>query len=417
VTWTCPAGGLAIISVTVSGASGFSAFTAGAVESVGAAAAAFSINKAATSNFFIYGITGNGGTNISASCDINLFSNATNANSFLYLSSCTLDVKAASTSAQLNIGQSGTSFGEQSTKVTALNCTFICSGSRAGTLSLLGSKLFLELINPTFSMTGGTKPAILFDMGLVGDEAVVVIRDGDISGYNVSSGAYFNVANFASTRVTIQNCKTSSTPALTTGTWSANGTGNLLVLNADSANTLYVFHYDNAYGTLDAETTDFVTTGGAHFNGSPIAWKVVTKSTASEFAPFILPPLVIWNTTTTAQTSAIEIAQVNGAAALTDRQIWSDLDYPASASFPNGSWQSNRSGQPFVGTGVAHATSTNPWTVPNIGASPVTQKLQSGTATTPATFTAAAVGPIQSKISIGVATLTLWINPNIDGIT
>jgi hypothetical protein len=54
--------------------------------------------------------------------------------------------------------------------------------------------------------------------------------------------------------------------------------------------------------------------------------------------------------------------------------------------------------------------------VPNIGANPVTQKLQSGTATTPAAFTAAATGLITSQISIGVATLTLWINPAIDGI-
>jgi hypothetical protein len=131
----------------------------------------------------------------------------------------------------------------------------------------------------------------------------------------------------------------------------------------------------------------------------------------------VLPPLSIWNTTTTAQTYAIEFAQVNGAAALTDRQVWSDIDYSNSTSVPSYTRTSNRSAGPFVTTGVAHATSTNPWTVPNIGANPVTQKFQSGTATTPASFTASTAGLLMSVIKIGVASLTVWINPQIDGVT
>jgi hypothetical protein len=54
--------------------------------------------------------------------------------------------------------------------------------------------------------------------------------------------------------------------------------------------------------------------------------------------------------------------------------------------------------------------------VPNIGANPVTQKLQSGSATTPASFTASATGLLMSVIKVGVASLTVWINPAIDGV-
>jgi hypothetical protein len=415
ITWTPPATGCAIVSGTPTGPTSGTAFTpyvAGAIESVGASSNLFTIASVDASSFYVYGVTCNGGSNNSGSCDVAI-SGTTLAQNSKVFDHCTFTINSVATTAQILLG-AGASGSIRANEIGFYNCTFRCATSRLATLILIG-QASIKMISPTFVMSGASKPVVLFAANNITDAGSIYIKDADMTGYAVSGGAYFDVSAFGREQVILENTKISATPTLLTGTWPA-GIGSILLRNVDSGNTTYVFHYANALGTLDAEVTDYVTTGGAQFNGAPIAWKVVTTGAASEFNPFVLPPLSIWTTLTTAQTYAIEIAQVNGAAALTDRQIWSDIEYAASASFPNYTWQSNRSAGPFITTGVAHATSTNPWTVPNIGANPVTQKLQSGTATTPAAFTAAATGLITSQISIGVATLTLWINPAIDGI-
>lgn len=410
ITYTPPAGGLAIISVTPSGAASFSAFTAGAAEAVGAAAQAFSIAGAAGSAMYMYGVSMTAGTNSSTSSSFNI--NATlSVHSKLVMHTCTISCPSTATGATIYFGPTAAS-SSLTGYIRAINCTFVFSSKTPSTGAMTFRTCDCEIINPTFSF-GATKQSPLI-VGLLGCVGKVIIRDGDMSSY--SGTAIVGVSLIDTLQVILQDMKLNATPTLKTGTWNA-ASGSIWVRNSDSANTLYTFQYESAYGSLVAENTDFVTTGGASFNGAPVAWKIVTSSLASEFSPFILPPLSIWNNTTTAQTYAIEFAQVNGASALTDRQIWSDIDYAASASFPNYTFASNRNAQPFVGTGVAHATSTNPWTVPNIGANPVTQKLQSGTATTPATFTAAAKGLLVAQVRVAVATLTMWMNPAIDGVT
>jgi hypothetical protein len=403
ITWTPPAGGVAIISVTPSGASGYSAFTPGAAESVGNAASAFTISGAAGSGMYINGMVINGGTAANAACIITLMS-AVNSQSLIEAVNCTFDIKT-SAAATINIGAaSGTS--GLSNRFRAKGCTFIRSGSNTATFILM-VRATAELVNPTFSMTGASKPAALFGASNKSNQGHLIVRDADLTGH--AATGYFDLTNWTEVTAIVENCKLHATPTLTTGTWGG-GNGSVLFRNCDSADTTYTFVYVNSYGTLTAENTDYVTTGGAQFNGAPVAWKVITTALATEFNPFILPPLAIWNTTVSAQTADIEIAQVNGATAFTDRQIWSDIDFAASASFPNYTNQSNRNAQPFLGTGAAHATSTNTWTVPNIGASPVKQKLQN-------TFTAAETGLLTSQIKVGIASTTLWVNPAIDGVT
>jgi hypothetical protein len=406
ITWTPVTGNIAIISVNRAGGD---AWLAGASESVGAASNFFRIANIGGSALYVYGMTLNAGTNASSACDIDLLiSGSATTFSKLTLDTCTLDLKAADANAQIVLGIASTGGAQRSSRIKMINSTIIVSGSRAGTAIALQSSE-CEFINPTFSMTGATKPAALFGVMAINETGSIRVRDGDVTGYAVASSAYVSVTNAAQARVIFENLKLSSAPTIISGTWPI-GRGSITLRNCDSGDTTYTFQYITHCGTLTAENTDYVTTGGAQFNGAPIAWKIITTAACNEGLPFVLPPLSEWNTSTGAQTAAIEIAQVNGAAALTNRQIWSDLDFPASASFPNYTYQTNRNANPFTGTGAAHATSTNPWTVPNIGASPVLQKLENA-------FTAAETGLLKSEISVGIASTTLWLNPALDGLT
>ena len=174
----------------------------------------------------------------------------------------------------------------------------------------------------------------------------------------------------------------------------------------DSGNTTYKFHYEDPWGTLDASTSIYV---GAdpQFNNAGIGWTIVTTSAANEARPFITPPIFEWTTSTSAQTSLIQFAQASGATKLTDRDIWSSIEFANSASFPSYTYQTNRNAQPFTGTPANQPDSTATWTGLT---TPVTQQLSNG-------FTASATGLLKGQVYISKASTTVYVSPSFEGIT
>ncbi len=390
ITWTIPTGNIAIISVTPSGASSYSAFTAGGAETVGAANAAFTVTPAAGTSLYLFGMSLTSGT--TSGNDLGLFTSSNIAN--WRSLSCTFAVPGAGTGSQILLA-SGTASG---TIFDSRNDTYLCSGSRAGTFITFGSGQ-ITLTNPTISLTGGTKPAVCFDfVTLVSSK--IVIQDADLTGYAVTSGAYFNIATiFNTANVVMRNCKISATPTLTTGTFPS-GNASFTLRNVDSGNTDYIFQYTNFFGTLTADAS-VSKSGGASFNGTPISWKIVTTANANEGKPFVTPPMLIWDATTTSQTPNISIAQASGATNLTDRNIWPTQDFAASASATNYTFQSGRNAQPFIGSAVDWPADSGPtWS----GISTPNKQLLSAGA-----FTAARAGLVAATISVGIATTTLYI--------
>jgi hypothetical protein len=402
ITWTPPAGNVAIISVNRSGGN---AWAAGAIENVGGSASAFLVNGAAGSAMFVYGMTLRGGASASASCVITILG-TNSVNSYFEAKACTLDL-AASTSnlPQIHLGQ-GSNGSSRALSIKLNDCTFLCSGSRFGNFISINSTV--EIVNPTISLTGANKPAGLFSTNLVNNHDRMLIRDGTIAGYNVSGGAYFDLTNMAGIEVTLVNLITSSTPALTTGSWPAGGTGSITQRNVDSANTDYVFSYQNARGTLTVDTGVYMD-GGASFNSQNVSWKIVTTSAASEFTPFVTPPLAIWDTSTSAQTATWDIVR-DSATNLTDRDIWPAIDYAASGTTTQYTAGSGRNANPFTGTGTNWAASSETWTGTGSFTNPNKQTMSIA-------LTAARDGLLQGRVYVGLASATIYLNPQIAGIS
>lgn len=400
ITWTPPAGGIAIISVLRSGASSFT-WAAGAAELVGAANGAFIIAPVAGASIYVYGMTIKSGTNNNTACSIGLANTGT-AYTPLEMYNCTFDLpNAAATVITLGNATTNTAL---TSPIRLINCIFNRTGSNTGNyLNMNNGKV--EIINPTVSFTGASKPANLIQYGNTVQSGTIAVRNGDISGF--TGTAIVSVTNLNSQPIVLENLSLHATPTLTSGSWPG-GTGSITVRNCDSDDTTYVFQYINAYGTLTADTSVYVTSGGAVFNGAGASWKIVTTAACNEAFPFVTPALFVWDTTLTAQTSAIEFIRDN-ATALTDRDIWSDLDFAASASLPNYTNQTNRNANPFTGTAADQPTSTIAWTGTGGFSNPTKQKLQNG-------FTAAETGLLQARISVGVASTTLYIDPFIGGV-
>ena len=118
------------------------------------------------------------------------------------------------------------------------------------------------------------------------------------------------------------------------------------------------------------------------------------------FQPLPLDPIVIWNDLTgSSKTATVEIAS---ASTLTNAEVWLEVEYPLSASFPLGAVVTSRvtgvpSGSPGNVTSSAASWASSPGT---------TQKLQ-------VPFTPQQKGPIKARVFVGKASQTLYVDPLI----
>lgn len=400
ITWTMPTGNIAIISVDRSNGD---AYLAGATESIGAATNLFSFTVVEGSSLYSRGITFNSGTVNNTLCRIEMVPTAS-ANALVEFVNCTFDVKSANAFTQLNLGAS-TSGGSRSLVFKLISCSFITSGSRAGSMIGLGD-CNVEIVDPTFSTTGATKPTSLFAARNIADNMTLLIRDGDLTGYAVSGGSYFLVTSIAAGHIVGENLKLSATPALVGGTWNP-GESDISLRNCDTGHGITSFDYLNAYGTLTDSVSVYADSSAA-FAGVGVSWTITTTSICSENTPFYLP-LAIWGTTLTSQTASVEIVADN-ATSLTDREFWLELSYPASGSFTNYAVGNDRNTVPFLGTPVDQASSSVSWTGTGGYSNLNKQKAE-------VAFTAADVGLIKGKVAIAKASVTLNVDPRLRGVT
>jgi len=395
ITWTPPAGRVAIISVNRAGSD---AWLAGASESVGAANVAFTVANAAASSMYVYGVTLNGATNSSSSATITL-ANVGGVSSALELVGCTLDLKTANATATIALGAAAGST-VRYTRIKLVNCTIIISGSRAGS-GITVNNAVADFSGCTVSATGGSVPAQLFSIGSTASAPVVEIRDSTLSGY--AGAAYFAVTNLVAAQITLTNVRLNATPTITTGTW-AGGPGFITLRNVDSGNTIDSFEFRNAYGTL-TENASIYAASGASFNSAGISWQIVTTSECNESFPFVCPWLRIWNTVTTAQTATVETIRDN-ATPLTDREIWFDLSYPNSASLPTGTTATDRNANPLTGTAVNQTSSSTSWTGTGGFSNPDKRTLD-------VALTTNVVGPVRGRPVVAKASTTLYVSPKL----
>lgn len=398
------AASVAIISVNRNGSTttGYSAWLAGATETVGANTFGFAIAQTGAQNLYIFGMvfvpnTGNSSANIISVC---VTAEAVNKN--VVLESCTFSVVSTiTTNPSLAFGPTSGSAHVMS-NITLRNCTINTKNATTGAgIGLRNAKI--TFVNLTVGYAGANKAAFLFD-SFTGVVPSVDIIDSDLSGYEKSGGAYIDLANFRGGDIRFVNCKLSGTPSLTSGTWQTNAVS-ITLINTDSADTKTVFDFRNRLGTILA-TTSIYADDGAEMGGVNVGWQIVTTADCDEFEPFITPWIQKWGSSTAAQTQSLELIHDN-ATDLTNRNLWAEFERVSNASFPQGTLLSVRNSEPFQGTPIDWPNSSTTWTGTGGFANPNKQTVGSGS------ITPAEVSLLRVRLFVGVASKTLYLDPNL----
>lgn len=242
----------------------------------------------------------------------------------------------------------------------------------------------------------GSAPASLFTLS-AGNAVDAVIEDADLSKV---TGNIVSAATDSSGSIRGRNCKMGSGFSLITGAIQGPSALEVLFENCDSGATNYKLWHEKYAGQVKTGTT-VVRTGGYSDGTVPQALIAVSSANTSFIAPLEIPIAPMWHDGTSAVTATVEICQANGATALTESEVWLEVEYLSDAGSPLGAKGTDHNSTVLALSGTAQTTSTVTWSSPD---NQVKQKLA-------VTFTPAQKGPVYAKVMLAKASTTINVDP------
>jgi hypothetical protein len=172
--------------------------------------------------------------------------------------------------------------------------------------------------------------------------------------------------------------------------------------NCDSGTTNYRLWIETYAGSIKSETT-LVKTGGASDGTTALSWKLTTTANANEtIAPLITDDMAIWiDSTGSTKTISVDILH-NSATALTDAEVWLEIDYLGSSAQPLGTPASDKRATVLT-TAANQTTSSATWTTTGM-TNPIKQKLE-------VTFTPNMKGFVYARVCLAKASYTIYVDP------
>lgn len=248
--------------------------------------------------------------------------------------------------------------------------------------------------------SGGSTPASLIVS--VVDTVYATIKDFDFSNF----GATFNfLASSLSVngRVDIINCKlpTSWSGGVVAGAPTM-PSFRASMYNCDSGAANYRLWIETYAGSIKSETT-LVKTGGASDGTTALSWKLTTTANANEtVAPLITDDMAVWiDSTGISKTVAVDILH-DSTTALTDAEVWLEIDYLGSSAQPLGTPASDKRATVLT-TAADQTTSSATWTTTGM-TNPNKQKLE-------VTFTPQMKGFVYARVCLAKASYTIYVDP------
>ena len=344
-----------------------------------------------TGNVYAYGLTFNLGVGGAGNQSLILGSGAINTQTY---EKCTFSVLSTA-SANLQIGAVRSDLQKVIFKNTSVK--FATTTNR---INLYGSLLWE---GGSFAVGSATPTRIFWPAA----NAIGEVRISGVDFSNLASTAvlFDNTATGAFT-ARLVNCKmpTGWTPNLT---WFGALTVpdmRVELHNCDAGGVNLRMYAEDYCGVMRSEAT-VIKTGGATDGTTGFAWKLTSSANAGPLVPLVSLDLpAIWNTTTAAaKTVTVDILH-DGAANLTDADIWLEVQYSSASGSPLSVFVSDNKAD-ILAVAADQTTSTATWTTTGL-TTPNKQQLS-------VTFTPQRAGYIQAKVYLGKASKTVYVDPKL----
>lgn len=336
-------------------------------------------------------------------------------NGFVYIYGVNFKAGSGAVSSNINLGASG------GHEIALDTCTLQLLGTSQASVNVFGAQSTasarVRLINTPITFNGTATSGISFNAGcftwqntasavvgsaslnvLFGSVAIdgteretIVICDGvDLSG--VASGKKLvDPGNL--TQIQLKNCK------LTSGVLVGVPLGpgcSYDMCGCGSGNTPYDFQRSQYQGALTTSTTVF---NNATDGVTPVSWQIITTTNAKRQSPFECFEIVKWVTLGTYAASLIQLTSAT--AALTNADVWVDVEYLSSASFPLAATVTTA---PAAQLTAGSALSAGSWATGGLG-----NNYQLAIPS----FVQAVAGLVRFTVKVAKASLTVNIDPDV----
>jgi len=301
------------------------------------------IDNTNSGNGYLFGITFNCGTG-SSSPSILVNSSPSYLNQ-TYFENCSFNFPSTGFGGPV-IGNTGGTNGNSYTEFRS--CTFTFGGSTQTIEPQVGKTVF---IGCTFAASG-TLPTYLITTNYTGIVTCSSCDFSAITGTIVKPGS-------ATFDFTATYCKVNSGATLV-GTYASAGVGSRFRFHyCDSGATNYAYSYFVPFGEAVLSTSTY-RSGGFSDGTTGQSWKINSSSSAYTWlgAPFVSEDMAVWNDTVGSVNAKVYLTS---SVALTNAQVWLEVDYLGSSSSPLGTTTSSRVSNVLV-TGTSLTTDTSTWT-------------------------------------------------------
>lgn len=306
-----------------------------------------------------------------------------------------LSILGTAAASRIMVGAVSSSTDDQLLRL--VNSSLLFSAAGQGVL-INSCSLIWEHKSDDVAVAGATLPTTLFYHAAVIGPTEIVCRNLDLS--NLGTGKNLVSVNSAPGDYSFVNCKTGAGLSTITGTIAGQGGCRVSLDNCDSGDTNYRMERYTYEGSVKTETSK-VRSGGASDGTTPLSWNMTTLAGASFVSPLESPAIARWNETTgSAVTVTVEIAQDSAAAALNDDEVWLEIEYLGTSGVPLGSVSSDRK-LGILAAAATQTASTETWTGLT---SPTRQKLS-------VTFTPQEKGYLQARVMLGKPSVTVYVDP------
>lgn len=250
---------------------------------------------------------------------------------------------------------------------------------------------------------GSTTPTNLFLINTSGTQTFITLEGLDLS-------AWTSVFALASSNPTvsiwmIKDCKLNASASFSSPT----GVGHTIqVLRADGGNTAYKSARYTLDGTETTETSITRVGGAVDPTGQAQSRKIVTSANVQWLRPFKAEPYAIWNATTGQNVTVTVFGTINAASLPNNDDIWIDINYLGTASFPQSVSATTTKATLFSANGAV-GSDTSTWNGGGSGAGWTPFKLTKTLSTPQPQF----AGYIDVRVRVAKAGTTYYIDPQV----
>jgi hypothetical protein len=182
---------------------------------------------------------------------------------------------------------------------------------------------------------------------------------------------------------------------------------NIELIDCHSGDVHHQYEYATGLGSIVVDTAIY-----ANDNASgDVSWKVTATSRASRFAPFVTPWISVYHDGTSAITPYLEILRSGSSTAFTDAEVWAEWSYKGTSGSTRATIDND--GAAILATPAnqtASSKTASDWT--GEAATSWFGKIGPASAITPAE-----VGDLAFRICVGAPSTTVYVDPQIRGLS